>query len=241
VAVHAGGGLIPIAIGYDIRESIAYHVLEQSIINRTSVPVAIIPLASRLLENFDGQRDGTNAFIYSRFLVPEMMDYQGWALYMDADMLVRRDLAELWALRDESKAVMVVQHDYHTQHRRKLIGTPMECDNADYPKKNHSSLILWNCGHPSNRIVNREFVSESPGSVLHRFQWLRDEEIGALPIEWNWLCGEYPLTLEAKNVHFTLGAPCFSHYSKCDYASEWKGMREEVNACLDLKELRRSA
>lgn len=233
--------MIPIAVGIDSRESIASHVLEQSIINRTSAPVALVPLATRLLRNFDGQRDGTNAFIYSRFLVPEMMDYQGWALYMDSDMFLRDDLAELWALRDDSKAVMVVQHDYHTSHRRKLIGTPMECDNADYPRKNWSSLILWNCGHPMNRIVNREFVSESPGSVLHRFQWLPDDLIGSLPLEWNWLVGEYPMNANAKNVHFTLGAPCFSHYSKCDYSSEWKGMREEVNACLDLKELRRSA
>jgi lipopolysaccharide biosynthesis glycosyltransferase len=134
--------VIPVCIGYDPRETIAYHVLEQSIIDKTSQPVAIIPLASRMLQDFDGQRDGTNAFIYSRFLVPELCDYQGWAIYCDSDMLLRRDLAELWALRDESKAVMVVQHDYHTKHRRKLIGTPMECDNADYPKKNWSSLIL---------------------------------------------------------------------------------------------------
>ena len=229
--------MIPIAIGFDPRESIAYHVLEQSIIDHTSVPVAIIPLASKMLQNFDGQRDGTNSFIYSRFLVPELMGYQGWAVYMDSDMLLRDDIEKLWRLRDESKAVMVVKHDYHTKHRRKLIGTPMECDNSDYPKKNHSSLILWNCGHPSNRIVSRDFVLESPGSVLHRFQWLREEDIGSLPIEWNWLCGEYPLNGEAKNIHFTLGAPCFSHYRKCDYSAEWHGTKEDVNAALDKSHL----
>lgn len=229
--------MIPVCIGYDVRESIAYHVLEQSIIDKTSVPVAIIPLANRMLRNFDGQRDGTNAFIYSRFLVPELMDYQGWAIYCDSDMLLRDDLVKLWDMRDESKAVMVVKHDYHTKHRRKLIGTPMECDNADYPMKNASSLILWNCGHPSNRIINSDFVSESPGSVLHRFQWLRDDEIGGLPKEWNWLVGEMPLSAEAKIVHFTLGAPCFSHYRRCNYATEWHGMREEVNAALDKSQL----
>lgn len=229
--------MIPIAIGYDSRESVAFHVLEQSIINRTSVPVAIIPLASQMLRNFDGQRDGTNSFIYSRFLVPEMMDYQGWAIYMDSDMLLRDDLAKLWELRDESKAVMVVKHDYHTKHRRKLIGTPMECDNADYPRKNWSSLILWNCGHSQNRLINREYVSEAPGSVLHRFQWLSDDLIGELPKEWNHLVGEYGLTPEAKNVHFTYGAPCFSHYRKCDYSTEWHGIKEDVNAALDKSHL----
>lgn len=224
---------IPVCIGYDVRESIAYHVLEQSIINRSSVPVAIIPLASRMLRNFDGQRDGTNAFIYSRFLVPEMMDYQGWAIFMDADMMLRADLAELWSMRDESKAVMVVKHDYHTHHRRKLIGTPMECDNADYPRKNWSSMVLWNCGHPMNRILNREFIAESPGSVLHRFQWLPDDLIGDLPKEWNWLVGEYGLSPDAKLVHYTYGAPCFRHYSRSDYASEWHGTKDDVAAALD--------
>jgi lipopolysaccharide biosynthesis glycosyltransferase len=229
--------MIVAAIGYDPRESISYHVLEQSIIDKTSQPVCIIPLASRLLNNFDGQRDGTNAFIYSRFLVPELMDYQGWAVYMDSDMLLRADLAELWALRDESKAVMVVKHDYHTKHRRKLIGTPMECDNSDYPRKNWSSLILWNCGHPRNRIITTEYASEAPGSNLHRFQWLGDDLIGELPAAWNHLVGEYPLTEDANLVHFTAGAPCFSHYRKCDYASEWHGKREDVNAALDKSQL----
>lgn len=229
--------MIPVCIGYDNRESIAYHVLSQSIIDKTSEPVSIVPLANRLLQDFDGQKDGTNAFIYSRFLVPELMGYQGWAVYLDSDMLVRADLAELWALRDESKAVMVVKHDYHTKHRRKLIGTPMECGNADYPRKNWSSMILWNCGHPQNRILNREFVQEAPGSVLHRFQWLKDDLIGEVPSTWNHLVGEYPLTAEASLVHFTYGAPCFTHYRKCDYATEWHGTKEEVNAALDKAQL----
>lgn len=229
--------MIPIAIGFDVRETIAYHVLEQSIIDKCSMPVAIIPLASPMLKNFDGQRDGTNAFIYSRFLVPELMDYQGWAIYLDSDMMLRDDLAKLWALRDDSKAVMVVQHEYHSLHRRKLIGTPMECVNTDYPKKNWSSMILWNCGHPQNRILTREFVEESPGSVLHRFHWLKDDLIGSIPAGWNHLVGEFPNSPDAKLVHFTLGAPCFEHYRKCDYATEWHREKEAVNSALDKSHL----
>jgi lipopolysaccharide biosynthesis glycosyltransferase len=229
--------MIRVAIGYDPRESVAYHVLSQSIIDRTSEPVSILPLTERSLNGFDGQRDGTNAFIYSRFLVPELMGFDGWAVYADSDMLLRCDLAELWKLRDESKAVMVVKHDYQTKHRKKLIGTPMECGNADYPRKNWSSLILWNCGHPQNRLLTREYVQEAPGSVLHRFQWLKDDLVGSLPLEWNWLVGEYPIKPEANLVHFTHGAPCFSYYRKCDYATEWHGIREGVNAALDKSRL----
>jgi hypothetical protein len=229
--------MITICIGYDPRESVTYYVLEQSIIDRTSAPVAIIPLVAKMLRGFDGQRDGTNQFIYSRFLVPELMDYQGWAIYMDSDMLLRDDLVKLWDLRDESKAVQLVQHNYTTTHKRKLIGTPMEAPNADYPRKNWSSMVLWNCGHPMNRILTTEYVSEAPGSVLHRFSWLPDELIGEIPETWNWLVGEKPLSADAKLVHFTYGAPCFSHYRKCDYATEWHGTKEDVNHALDKSKL----
>lgn len=229
--------MIPIAIGFDPRETIAYHVLEQSIIGQTSAPVAIIPLASGMLRGFDGQKDGTNAFVYSRFLVPELMEYRGWAIYLDSDMLLRDDLVKLWDLRDESKAVQVVQHDYATKHRRKLVGTPMESPNADYPRKNWSSMVLWNCAHPMNRILTTEYVSEAPGSVLHRFSWLPDELVGGISSEWNWLVGEYPLSIEAKLAHFTHGAPCFNHYRKCDYASEWHRTKEDVNFSFDKTHL----
>lgn len=225
--------MIPVFIGHDQRESIAFHVLEQSIIDRCSAPVAITPLAQRQLRGFDGQRDGTNGFIYSRFLVPELCDYQGWAIYLDSDMLLRDDLVKLWDLRDESKAVQVVQHDYQTKFRRKLIGTPMEAENSDYPRKCWSSMVLWNCGHPMNRILTAEYVSEAPGSVLHRFSWLPDNLIGDLPREWNWLVGQYGLSAAAKLVHFTYGAPCFSHYRRCDYSTEWHGAKEDVNHALD--------
>lgn len=227
--------MIPICIGYDPRESVAHHVLEQSIIDRSSLPVAIIPLHTPMLRDFDGQQDGTNAFIYSRFLVPELMDFQGWAIYCDSDMLLRADIAELWALRDDSKAVMVCQHDYKTRHTFKSIGTAMEAKNEDYPRKNWSSLILWNCGHPRNRIVNREFASSAGGKALHRFSWLNDDEIGALPVEWNWLVGEYPHDKNAKLVHFTLGMPGFDYYRGCDYSSEWRGYWADVARRDDLK------
>lgn len=226
-----------IFIGFDARETIAYHVLSQSIIEKTTIPVSITPLAGNMLRGFDGQRDGTNSFIYSRFLVPELTGFEGWALYLDSDMLARVDLAPLMDMMDHEKAVHVVKHDYLTKHRRKLIGTPMECDNVDYPRKNWSSMILWNCGHPSNKIVTRQFVQEQPGSFLHRFSWLNDHEIGELDPSWNHLVGEYPKDDQAKIVHFTHGAPCFSHYRKCDYANEWHALKESVNTALDKTHL----
>jgi hypothetical protein len=125
------------------------------------------------------------------------------------------------------KAVAVVKHDYKTKHPRKYIGTPMESDNVDYPGKNRSSVILWNCAHRANRILTPEFVSESPGSLLHRFQWLKDSQIAELPAEWNALSEEQDIS-GASLVHYTLGAPGFSHYAQCDGADHWRRARKKA-------------
>ena len=207
---------IRLFVGFDQREAAAYHVFCQSVIDSGSVPIAIHPLSPSLL-NFDGQRDGTNAFIFSRYLVPSLCDYQGWAIFMDGDMICRRDIASLWNLRDPAKAVLVVKHDYKTKHPRKYVGSSIENDNVDYPRKNWSSVILWNCAHPAHFQLTRESVAQSPPAYLHRFQWLKDEEIGELPHDWNVLVGEDPPS-PAHLFHYTLGAPGIRYYAD-DHAS----------------------
>jgi lipopolysaccharide biosynthesis glycosyltransferase len=211
---------IPIYVGFDPREAACYHVWCQSVIARASLPVAFIPLHGPMLQNFDGQKDGSNAFIYSRFLVPYLSGYDGFAIFVDGDMACLEDIAKLWELCDPTKAVQVVKHDYKTKHPRKYIGTPMESDNVDYPGKNRSSVILWNCAHPRNRILTRELVSEAGGQFLHRFAWLADSEIGELPPQWNALALEQDVSM-ASLIHYTLGAPGFAHYAKCDAADHW--------------------
>lgn len=201
-------------VGYDPREAIVYHVFCQSVLEHTTMPVRFTALHEKALR-FDGQQDGTNAFIYSRYLVPELAHFKGWAIFADGDMVAVEDLQELWSLRDDRYAVMCVKHDYKTKHARKYKGTPLENDNLDYPRKNWSSLVLWNCGHPSNRILTKDFVAEAGGKFLHRFEWLRDEEIGELPSSWNHLVLEYENN-NAKLLHHTLGTPAFKHYSASD-------------------------
>lgn len=215
---------IQIYCGYDPREAAGYATFCQSVIERSSVPVAFIPLHGPMLQGFDGQKDGTNAFIYSRFLIPYLQHYTGWAIFADAaDMVVLDDIAKLWAMRDQyqfNKALAVVKHDYKTKHGRKYIGTPMEAENLDYPGKNRSSLMLWNCAHYANRRLTPELVRESPGSFLHRFQWCSDDQVGELPPEWNALAMEQDISL-ASLVHYTLGSPGFSHYKHCDGAEHF--------------------
>ena len=221
--------MIPIFIGYDPREAIAYHVCTNSIIRQSSEPVSLNPLALNILKGYEEKHtDGSNHFIYSRFLVPHLMGYKGWAIFMDGDMLLRDDISKLWALRDESKAVMVVKHDYKTKMTEKYLGSK----NENYPRKNWSSVILWNCSHPANSIITPEFVQNATGAQVHRFSWLDDSLIGELPIEWNWLPDELGANLNAKLLHYTLGTPSFHEFATTPMGDEWHRERIYTEYCL---------
>jgi lipopolysaccharide biosynthesis glycosyltransferase len=220
--------VIRIFIGYDPREPVAFHACVSSITRHASMPFSVTPLALNNLTGYkELHQDGSNQFIYSRFLVPALCDFQGWALYIDGDMIVTGDIAELWDMRDPLKAVQVVQHDYKTKAAKKYLGAK----NEDYPRKNWSSVILWNCGHHQNRKLTVDHVQHATGAQLHRFQHLEDRFIGELPKEWNWLVGEYDKNPQAKLLHYTLGTPCFEEYAGCDHAEEWYQERQILNSC----------
>ena len=216
--------MIQIYAGFDEREEIGYHTFASSVIHRSSHPVSITPLHLRHFAPFyaAGQRDGSNAFIYTRFLIPFLQQFQGWALFADAaDMICLADIAELWALRDYYKAVQVVGHDYKTRHPVKYRGTEMESRNDDYPKKNWSSLMLINCSHFAWRQMTPEVVTKMSGAELHQFAFIPDDRIGFLPKEWNWLPQEYGENPQAKIVHYTVGIPGFPAYAQTEMADEW--------------------
>jgi hypothetical protein len=156
------------------------------------------------------------------------MDFQGWAIFMDGDMLVRDDIAKLWELRDPNKAVMVVKHDYKTRMKQKYLGAK----NDDYPRKNWSSVILWNCGHEANKVLTSDFVQNATGAQLHRFTWLDDSLIGELPKLWNWLPDEFGANPDAKLLHWTLGTPSFHEFADEPMAEEWHRERILMDYCL---------
>jgi hypothetical protein len=190
----------------------------------------MIPLHLPMLPEYKGgARDGTNAFIYSRFLIPHLCGYSGFAIFADgADMICRADIAELWALRDPTLAVQVVQHDYKTKHPRKYVGTEMEAANDDYPRKNYSSLMLINCRHYDWRRITPESVAKMSGAELHRFSFVEPRFLGALPKEWNWLCQEDGANPDAKIVHYSAGIPAWPAYANTEMADEWTAARMKV-------------
>jgi lipopolysaccharide biosynthesis glycosyltransferase len=220
---------IPIFIGYDPREAIAYHTCANSIIRNATKPVAIVPLALNLFEDYkETHNDGSNHFIYSRFLVPHLMDFSGHAIFIDGDMIVRGDITELWNLRSSALDVQVVKHDYQTKMTEKYLGSK----NENYPRKNWSSVILWNCNSWPNRKLTPEFVEKATGAQLHRFSWIDDDRIGELPREWNWLPDEYGANKQAKLLHYTLGTPCFHEFADTPQGEEWHRERILTDYCL---------
>jgi hypothetical protein len=219
--------MISIAIGFDPRETVAYHVLAHSIHARASQPVSIAPLMlSQLKGVLTRERHPLQStdFSFSRFLTPWLGRYSGWSLFMDCDMLMLDDIARLWALRDERYAVMVVKHDHVPRETTKFLGEPQ----SKYEKKNWSSVMLFN--NARCRALTPDYVNAASGLELHQFKWLGDDGlIGALPDRWNHLVGYNAPRPDAALVHYTLGGPYFQQYADCEYAGEW---RRECEAML---------
>ena len=209
---------LKIFIGYDPREAVVYHTCVQSIIENTKFPVSIHPLHLDMFDCYkENHTDGSNAFIYSRFLIPYLCNFKDKALFIDGDMIINNDLSQLFNMFDNNYGVQVVKHDYKTKYPIKYLGSK----NDDYPKKNWSSVILFNCAFPKNKILTPSLIEKAKGSYLHRFSWLSENEVGSLPLEWNYLVLEYKEKADASLLHYTVGAPCFSEYNKGKEAEVW--------------------
>ena len=213
--------VLQIYIGYDPKESVAYHTLVHSIMRRSSIPVTIAPLMLSQLKGLYTRLRGpteSTEFSLTRFLVPAIAGYRGWSLFMDCDMLCRVDIAGLVAFteRAEDKAVLVCKHDYYVPKTERKFVDQVQ---TKYPRKNWSSLMLFNNARCT--ALTPQYVNNATGLELHRFAWTEDSLIGSLPLEWNWLVGEYTHNPDAKIVHYTIGGPYFEEYRGCDYAEEW--------------------
>jgi len=211
-------------IGWDSRETKAYEVCVKSILTHTSKKINIYPLKLQELRNigFYTRPDdplSSTEFTFSRFLVPYLNSYKGTALFCDCDFLFLDDIVKIFDMADQTKAVQCCKHDYKPTSEVKMEGSKQYV----YPRKNWSSLMLFNCDNPSNKFLNHGNVNELSGQYLHRFNWLLDDEIGSIPIEWNWLVNWYkePVDGSPKALHFTEGGPWHKGYENCEYSELW--------------------
>ncbi len=229
-----------IYIGWEPREAEAFFVCRGSLLKHLSQPIPVSGLvlaqlqcdglytrpvdrhSGHLIDVLSRRPDYNGAmsteFAISRFFVP-MLAKTGWALFMDCDMLVRRDIAEVFKLCDPSKAVMCVKHDYEPSNREKMDGQIQ----TPYYRKNWSSFLLWNVDHPANKRLTPEMLNSAIGKSLHAFSWLDDDEIGELPQEWNFLVGHSDPSIDPAVAHFTAGIPNMRGYENSPFADEWRG------------------
>ena len=216
-------------IGYDSKEDIAYRVCKQSLLNNSTsnIKVKSLKLYELIAKNFYTRAVdplASTEFTYSRFLIPALMNYKGWAIFCDCDFLFFKDINLLFDSIEGDKAVYCVKHDYKPKEKHKMDGQQQTI----YPRKNWSSFIVYNCAHPSNKKLDLDIVNSETGSFLHQFKWLKDDEIGALDERWNWLEGWTSNHTFNKPfaVHFTRGGPWFEEWQDVEFAKEWLNERD---------------
>lgn len=234
---------LPYFIGFDAREKDAYDVCSFSAQRKSSIPLHIQPLKHRelrlkgifdrpwMIDGMTGimrdERDGrpfSTEFAFTRFLVPLIQEYRGWALFTDCDMLWLDDVRNLFHEADEKKAVMVVKQTHHPKNETKMDAQPQQA----YFRKNWSSVILWNCGHLANRVLDAEFVNHASGGDLHALCWLKEEEIGELSPGWNFLVGHTKAGIKPRLMHFTDGGPWMPECMKVPYAGWWQNEHDHM-------------
>jgi len=221
---------VRVYLGYDVREDAAYRVAMKTLCRHSDIigePLRAdrlrdIGLYWRSVDHRDSRfydlpsnAFAATEFATTRFLVP-ILCQEGWALFTDCDMLFLDDVRKMMDHADPFKAVMVVKHD-HRQEGMKMDNQPQQ----SYPRKNWSSVMLFNCNHAANRRLTVEDVNRRPGRDLHRFYWLHDDEIGELPPEWNWLVGVQPKPKHPKIAHYTLGGPWLPNWRPQEHDDLW--------------------
>lgn len=218
-------------IGWDNNEIEAYRVAEYSIRKNTECEVDVKPLIQRELRKekmyWRGDDDlAATEFSLTRFLVPHLNHFQGWALFIDCDMLFTKDIDDLFLFADDSKAIMCVQHNHQPFEETKMV----QHRQHKYRRKNWSSVMLFNCGHPKNRNLTADVVNSVQPSFLHQMEWLKEADIGELPLEWNWLEGYYTKLPKGRlpaNIHYTRGGPWFENWQDVDYGDVWREYHQE--------------
>ena len=217
-------------IGYDSKEDIAYRVCKYSLLKRASIDLNVTSLkldelVAKNLYTRSIDPLASTQFTYSRFLVPHLMNFNGWAVFCDCDFIFLSDASNLLQKLDDTKAVYCVKHDYTPKERHKMDGKKQTI----YPRKNWSSLILFNCSHSSTKNLTVERVNSETGAYLHQFKWCKDDEIGSLDERWNWLEGWTSGHNNQKPyaVHYTRGGPWFSEWQDVEFAKEWLLERDE--------------
>jgi hypothetical protein len=224
---------VRVLIGYDIRESDAARVASKTLREVTKGEVepeflrapklADHGLLTRNSDHRGGQdydlvsnAPSSTHFAISRFLTP-ILCQDGYALFVDCDVIFLRDPREIMHNVDPRVAVSVVKYNHAPTRQYKMVNQKQTA----YPRKNWSSVMLFNANHPANRRLTLHDINHRPGRDLHAFYWLHDDEIGTLAPGWNWLVGEQPMPDDVGIAHFTNGGPWLQGWAGAEHDDLW--------------------
>jgi hypothetical protein len=230
---------VSIYVGWDPREADAFAVACRSIRRHLNTPYPIYGLVLADLQKkglytrpieyrpsaadrpvmWDVVSDAPQSTEHAnaRFLVPHLAK-KGWAMFTDGDVLARANLGRMLEELNPHYAVYCVKHQHVPAGTLKMDGQVQ----TSYSRKNWSSVMVFNCEHPANKSLTPELFNTIPGRDLHRMCWLRDDEIGELPPEYNFLVGHTDPAIDPKIVHFTDGTPAMPGYENVPFADEWR-------------------
>ena len=183
-------------IGYDERQAVSYTTLQHSIHERASQPISVTPL---ILSTLPLTRRGLTPFTFSRFLVPWLCNFEGHALFLDADMFLLSDVCEMAQYVNDDHAISVVR---------------------SIAQFEQSSVMLFNNAHPKNKILTPDYVQNTEDH-MHGLCWLEDSEIGEMDSKWNQLVGYQECQGVSGNLHFTMGVPAFPETSSSEFGQIW--------------------
>jgi hypothetical protein len=219
---------LQVFIGHDNRENLAFWTCANSILRNTEEPISITPICSRqlpLTRPWDKMQ--SNDFAFTRWLVPYLSDYEGYSLFVDCDFIFRDDISKIFDLADD-KALKVCYHPWEGEEGIKYLGTVQ----TKYSRKCWSSLMLFN--NQKCKQLTLDYVNTAHGLNLHQFKWLKDEEIGEIPLRWNWLVDVYaPDNNNVSAVHYTKGGPYFKETANCGYNELWWDEYENTKYILN--------
>jgi len=219
--------MLKVVIGYDRTNRIPAYTAAESIMQHASQPVNFTFLHRNMLKEFTRPRgifDSTE-FSNSRFLTPYLHNYEGWSLFIDNDVVVQADIIELFKLADNRYSIMCVKHNYEPKTDKKFLNQQQ----TKYQYKNWSSVMLFNNG--KCKKLTLDYINKTSGLNLHQFRWLQSQdEIGSLPLEWNYLVdNDNQTTNTPKLIHYTEGGPYFTDTRNCEYADKWFNVYHTIN------------
>ena len=219
---------VKLFIGHDNKQSSICDACRLSVQDHSNIEIDTIHLNSLQGKGlfWRPQAEGSTDFAFTRFLTPYLKGFYGYAIFCDSDFIWNSDPLELLDVVDQGKAVSVVKHNISQEQIK-----PFKMDGQKqswYPRKNWSSLMVFNCDHPFTKRLTPQVVSESPAGYLHEFKWCDDKNIGSIPHTYNYLVGYYNDIEDPKAVHFTDGGPWHPGYENVEFADRFNFYKQKL-------------